>query len=67
MYQQPMIPIFSGKNYDNWAFRMILTFDSYELSDIVMIGYTEPQYESTLSVDEKKKIDENQKKNKMAL
>jgi hypothetical protein len=37
-----MIPIFSGKNYDNWAFRMKLTFDSYELSNIVMIGYTEP-------------------------
>ena len=53
MYQQLMIPTFFGKNYDNWEFRMKLTFDSYELSDIVVIGYTEPQDESILSVDEK--------------
>ena len=67
MHQQFMIPIFVGKNYDNWAFRIKLAFDSYELSDIVMIGYTEPQDESILSVDEKKKLDENRKKNKRAL
>jgi hypothetical protein len=67
MYQQPMIPTFSGKIYDNWAFRMKLAFDSYELSDIVMNGYTEPQDESILSVDEKKKFDENRQKNKRAL
>jgi hypothetical protein len=67
MYQQFMIPTFSGKNCDNWAFRMKLTFDSYELSDIVMNDYTEPQDESILSVDEKKNLDENRKKNKRAL
>ena len=61
MFQQLMIPTFSGKNYDNWAFRMKLTFDSYELSYIVMIGYTEPQVESVLSVDE------NRQNNKRAL
>jgi hypothetical protein len=62
-----MIPTFSGKNYDNWAFRMKLAFDSYELTDIVMNGYTEPQDESILSVDEKKKLDENRQKSKRAL
>ena len=67
MFQQLMIPTFSGKNYDNWAFRMKLTFDSYELIDIVMNGYTEPQDESILSVDEKKKLDENRQKSKTAL
>ena len=46
---------------------MKLSFDSYELSDIVMNGYTEPQDESILSVDEKQKLDENRKKNKRAL
>jgi hypothetical protein len=46
---------------------MKLTFDSYELSDVVMIGYVEPQDESVLSVDEKKKLDENRKKNKRDL
>jgi len=56
-----MIPTFYGKNYDNWAFRMKLAFDSYELSDIVMNGYTKPQDESILSVDE------NRQKNKRAL
>jgi hypothetical protein len=67
MYQQFMIPTFSRKSYDNWAFRMKLTFDSYELSNIVMNDYTEPQDESILSVDENKKLDENRKKNKRAL
>jgi hypothetical protein len=67
MYQQLMIPTFSGKNYDNWAFRMKLSFDSYELSDIVMNGYIEPQDESILSVDEKKNLDENRQNNKRAL
>jgi hypothetical protein len=67
MFQQLMIPIFSGKNYDNWAFRMKLAFDSYELTDIVMNGYTEPQDESILSADEKKKLDENRQKSKRAL
>ena len=67
MYQQLMIPIFAGKNYDNWAFKMKLAFDSYELSDVVMNGYTEPQDESILSVDEKKNLDENRKKNKRDL
>jgi hypothetical protein len=67
MYHQLMIPIFVGKIYDNWAFRMKLAFDSYELSDIVMNRYTEPQDESILSVDEKKKLDENRKKNKRDL
>ena len=62
-----MIPTFSGKNYDNWAFRMKLAFDSYELTNIVTNGYTEPQDESILSVDENKKLDENRQKNKWAL
>ena len=62
-----MIPTFSGKIYDNWAFRMKLAFDSYELTDIVMNGYTEPQDESILSVDENKKLDENRQKSKRAL
>jgi len=32
-----------------------------------MNGYTEPQNESFLSVDEKKKLDENRQKSKRAL
>jgi hypothetical protein len=67
MYQQFMIPTFFGKKYDNWTFRMKLEFDTYEISDIVMNGYAEPQDESILSVDEKKKLDENRQKNKRAL
>ena len=67
MYQQLMIPTFSGKKYDNWVFRMKLAFDSYELSDIVMNGYVKPQDEYILNVDEKKKLDENRQKNKRAL
>jgi hypothetical protein len=67
MYQQFMIPTFSRENYDNWTFRMKLEFDSYELSDIVMNRYVEPQDESILSVDEKKKLDENRQNNKRAL
>jgi hypothetical protein len=43
-----MIPTFSRKNYDNWTFRMKLAFDSYELTNIVMNGYTEPQDESMM-------------------
>ena len=46
---------------------MKLSFDSYELSDIVMNGYTEPQDESILSVDEMQKIDENMQNNKRDL
>ncbi|XP_057823136.1 uncharacterized protein LOC131035428 [Cryptomeria japonica] len=64
---QPLIPIFSGKNYDNWAFRMKLTFNSCELSDIVINGYIEPQNESTLSPDDKKKLEENRQKDRRAL
>jgi hypothetical protein len=67
MYQKLMIPTFSRKNYDNWEFRMKLAFNPYELSDIVMNGYSEPQDESILSVDEKKKLDENREKNKRTL
>jgi hypothetical protein len=67
IFQQLMIPTFSGKNYDNWAFRMKLAFDSYELIDIVMNGSIEPQDESILSVDEKKKLDENRQKSKRDL
>jgi hypothetical protein len=66
-FQQLMIPTFCRKNYDNWAFRMKLAFDSYKLTDIVMNGYTEPQDESILSVDEKKKLNENRQKSKRAL
>jgi hypothetical protein len=46
---------------------MKLAFDSYELTYIVMSGYTEPQDESSLSVDEKKKLDENRQKSKRDL
>jgi hypothetical protein len=66
MYQQLMIPTFSWKNYDK-SFRMKLTFDSYDLLDIVMIGYIEPQDEYVLSVDEKQNLDENRKNNKRDL
>jgi hypothetical protein len=62
-----MVSIFVGKNYYNWAFKMKLTFDSYELSDIVMNGYNESQDESILSVDEKINLDENRQKSKRAL
>ena len=39
---QASIPIFSGKSYDDWAFRMKPIFDSYELSNIILNGYVEP-------------------------
>ena len=56
---QASIPMFSGKNYDDWAFRMKLIFDSYELLDIILSGYVEPIDESTLNANQKKKLDEN--------
>ena len=56
--------MFSGNNYDDWAFIMKLIFDSYELSDIILNGYVEPIDESTLNVNQKKKLDENRQKNK---
>jgi len=31
IFQQLIIPTFSGKNYDNWSFRIKLAFDSYNL------------------------------------
>ena len=46
---QPSIPIFSRKNYDDWAFRMKLIFDSYEISNVILNGYIEPVDESTLN------------------
>ena len=48
---QASIPMFSGKNYDDWAFRMKLIFDSYELLDIILTGYVEPVDESTLNAN----------------
>ena len=53
---QPSIPIFSGKNYDDWAFRMKLIFDSYEISDVILNGYIEPVDESSLNGNQKKKL-----------
>ena len=64
---QLSIPIFSWKNYDDWAFRMKLIFDSYEISNVILNGYIEPVDESVLNANQKKKLDENRKKNKKAL
>ena len=57
-----MIPIFSGKNYDHWAFRMKTIFRSQELVKIVVNGYVEPLDESLLTVDQKNELKENRKK-----
>lgn len=66
---QASIPMFSGKNYDDWIFRMKLIFDSYELLDIIFIlnGYAKPIDESNLNANQKKKLDENSQKSKKAL
>ena len=64
---QPSIPMFSGKNYDDWAFIVKLIFDYYELSNVILNGYIEPVDNSALNANQKKKLDENMQKNKKDL
>ena len=59
---QFMIPIFSGKNYDHWAFRMKTIFHSQELLEIVVNGFVEPLDESLLAANQKNELKENMKK-----
>ena len=53
---QPSVPMFSRKNCDDWAFRMKLIFDSYEILDAILNGYIEPVHESYLNGNQKKKL-----------
>ena len=53
---QASIPMFSRKNYDDWAFRMKLIFDTYELLDIILNGYVEPVDEFILNANQRKSL-----------
>ena len=64
---QPQIPIFSGKNYEFWAIKMKTLFCSQGIWDLIEKGFIELQDESTLSQDEKDKLQDNKKKDAKAL
>ena len=64
---QPQIPIFSGKNYEFWAIQMKTLFCSQGIWDLIEKGFNEPHDESTLTQDEKDKLQDNKKKDAKAL
>lgn len=52
---QPLIPIFYGKNYDNWSYIVIVILFSSKLLEIVEKGFIKPQDESTLGTHAQRK------------
>ena len=63
--QQPFFPVFDGENYDYWCVKMKTIFLSYDLWDLIEIGYEDPTEEMTIV--QMNQLKENKKKDAKAL
>ncbi|GAB4838115.1 hypothetical protein Ancab_039836 [Ancistrocladus abbreviatus] len=54
------IPIFNGENYEFWKIKMRTLLRSQNLWSCVEVGHNEPNSEESLSVEEKKKLEEDE-------
>ncbi|CAO2813622.1 unnamed protein product [Amaranthus hypochondriacus] len=65
----PILPKFSGKNYEHWNVQMKVIFKYNDVWEIVEKGHIEPteQEEATMTDAQKKKLNETRKKDLKAL
>jgi len=62
-----MIPKFDGSNYEYWSIRMRTILKGKGFWKIMEDGYNDPKYWNALSVNQKKDMEDNDMKNKLAL
>ena len=61
------ILVFQGESYDFWSIKMRTYFCAQDLWDVVNKGYNIRTDISTLYIDQKKELKENQRKDSQAL
>ena len=61
------MPRFTKDNYENWCIRMKAILGSQDLWEIITIGYTTPQDETSLSHAQKEVLQATKKKDQKAL
>ena len=67
---QPLIPILTGKNYEEWAIKMRTLLRSHDVWELVAHGYVEPtnlEAKQALTNAQREKLRINRKKDAKAL